>query len=61
LFLRPLSDSHLFLMLPRLVVVIKFVNFRFALFTPLYATFTFNARIASHLILTRAPQSARSK
>jgi hypothetical protein len=33
--LRPLSDSHLFLTLTRLVVVIKFVNFRFALFTPL--------------------------
>jgi hypothetical protein len=34
LFLRPLSDSFLFLTLTRLVVVIKFVNFRFALFTP---------------------------
>jgi hypothetical protein len=34
LFLRPLSDSFIFLTLTRLVVVIKFVNFRFALFTP---------------------------
>jgi hypothetical protein len=34
--LRPLSlsDSFLFLMLTRLVVVLKFVNLRFALFTP---------------------------
>jgi hypothetical protein len=32
--LRPLSDSFIFLTLTRLVVVIKFVNFRFALFTP---------------------------
>jgi hypothetical protein len=32
--LCPLSDSFLFLTLTRLVVVIKFVNFRFALFTP---------------------------
>jgi hypothetical protein len=32
--LRPLSDSIIFLTLTRLVVVIKFVNFRFALFTP---------------------------
>jgi hypothetical protein len=30
----PLSDSFLFLTLTRLIVVIKFVNFRFALFTP---------------------------
>jgi hypothetical protein len=29
-----LSDSFLFLTLTRIVVVIKFVNFRFALFTP---------------------------
>jgi hypothetical protein len=29
-----LSDSFLFLTLTRLVVVIKFINFRFALFTP---------------------------
>jgi hypothetical protein len=28
-------DSIIFLTLTRLVVVIKFVNFRFALFTPL--------------------------
>jgi hypothetical protein len=34
LFLRPLSDSHLFLTLTRLVVVLKLLNFRFALFTP---------------------------
>jgi hypothetical protein len=34
LFSRPLSDSFLFPTLTRLVVVIKFVNFRFALFTP---------------------------
>jgi hypothetical protein len=32
--LHPLSDSIIFLTLTRLVVVIKFVNFRFALFTP---------------------------
>jgi hypothetical protein len=32
--LRPLSDSHLFLTLTRLVVVLKLLNFRFALFTP---------------------------
>jgi hypothetical protein len=32
--LRPLSDTFLFLTLTRLVVVIKFVNFRFALLTP---------------------------
>jgi hypothetical protein len=29
-----LSDSFLFLTLTRLVVVLKFINFRFALFTP---------------------------
>jgi hypothetical protein len=29
-----LSDSFLFLTLTRLEVVLKFVNFRFALFTP---------------------------
>jgi hypothetical protein len=28
-------DSFIFLTLTRLVVVLKFVNFRFALFTPL--------------------------
>jgi hypothetical protein len=33
-FAPSLSDSLLFLTLTRLVVVIKFVNFRFALFTP---------------------------
>jgi hypothetical protein len=33
--LRPLSDSFLFLTLTRLVVVLKLLNFRFALFTPL--------------------------
>jgi hypothetical protein len=32
--LRPLSDSHLFITLTRLIVVIKFVNFRFTLFNP---------------------------
>jgi hypothetical protein len=32
--LRPLSKSFIFLTLTRLVVVIKFANFRFALFTP---------------------------
>jgi hypothetical protein len=32
----------LILTLTRLVVVLKFINFRFALFTPLYATFTPN-------------------
>jgi hypothetical protein len=32
--LHPLSDSFLFLTLTRLVVVINFVNFSFALFTP---------------------------
>jgi hypothetical protein len=32
--LRPLSDSFIFLTLTRLVVVLKFINFRFALFTP---------------------------
>jgi hypothetical protein len=37
--LRPLSRTRfIFLTLTRLVVVIKFVNFRFTLFTPLYAT-----------------------
>jgi hypothetical protein len=35
LFLRPLSDSIIFLTLTRLVVVINFINFSFALFTPL--------------------------
>jgi hypothetical protein len=29
-----LSDSFIFLTLTRLVVVLKFINFRFALFTP---------------------------
>jgi hypothetical protein len=29
-----LSDSFLFLTLTRLVIVLKFINFRFALFTP---------------------------
>jgi hypothetical protein len=33
-FAPSLSDSIIFLTLTRLVVVIKFVNFRFALFTP---------------------------
>jgi hypothetical protein len=32
--LHPLSDSIIFLTLTRFVVVFKFVNFRFALFTP---------------------------
>jgi hypothetical protein len=31
---RPLSDSFIFATLTRLVVVLKFINFRFALFTP---------------------------
>jgi hypothetical protein len=35
LFLRPLTDSFIFLTLTRLVVVIIFENFSFALFTPL--------------------------
>jgi hypothetical protein len=35
LFLRPLSDSIIFLTLTQLVVVINFVNFSFALFTSL--------------------------
>jgi hypothetical protein len=34
LFLPSLSDSFIFLTLTRLVVVLKFINFRFALFTP---------------------------
>jgi hypothetical protein len=34
LFLRPLADSFTFLTLTRLVVVIIFENFSFALFTP---------------------------
>jgi hypothetical protein len=34
LFLPSLSDSIIFLTLTRLVVVINFVNFSFALFTP---------------------------
>jgi hypothetical protein len=34
LFLRPLSDLIIFLTITRLVVVINFVNFSFALFTP---------------------------
>jgi hypothetical protein len=33
-FAPSLSDSFIFLTLTRLVVVIKFVNFKFALFTP---------------------------
>jgi hypothetical protein len=33
-FAPSLSDSFIFLTLTRLVVVLKFVNFRFALFTP---------------------------
>jgi hypothetical protein len=33
-FVPSLSDSFIFLTLTRLLVVIKFVNFRFALFTP---------------------------
>jgi hypothetical protein len=32
--LRPLSDSFIFLTLIQFVVVVKFINFRFALFTP---------------------------
>jgi hypothetical protein len=39
--LRPLSDSFIFLTLTRLVVVIKFVNFKFALFTPPLGDFQF--------------------
>jgi hypothetical protein len=34
LFSPSLSDSFIFLTLTRLVVVLKFINFRFALFTP---------------------------
>ena len=34
-FAPSLSDSFIFLTLTRLVVVLKFINFRFALFTPL--------------------------
>jgi hypothetical protein len=34
LILRPLSDSIIFLTLTRLVLVLKLLNFRFALFTP---------------------------
>jgi hypothetical protein len=34
LFLPSLSDSFTFLTLTQLVVVLKFINFRFALFTP---------------------------
>jgi hypothetical protein len=34
LFSRPLSDSFIFLTLIWHVVVLKFINFRFALFTP---------------------------
>jgi hypothetical protein len=33
-FSSSLSDSFIFLTLTRLVVVLKFINFRFALFTP---------------------------
>jgi hypothetical protein len=33
-FAPSLSDSFIFLTLTRLVVVLKFINFRFALFTP---------------------------
>jgi hypothetical protein len=33
-FAPSLSDSFIFLTLTRLVVVLKFVNFRFTLFTP---------------------------
>jgi hypothetical protein len=33
-FTLSLSDSFIFLTLTRLVVVLKFINFRFALFTP---------------------------
>jgi hypothetical protein len=38
-FSPSLSDSFIFLTLTLLVVVLKFINFRFALFTPLWATF----------------------
>jgi hypothetical protein len=33
-FSPSLSDSFIFLTLTRLVVVLKFINFRFALFNP---------------------------
>jgi hypothetical protein len=39
-FATSLADLIIFLTLTRLVVAIKFVNFRLALFTPLWATFS---------------------
>ena len=40
-FAPSLADSIIFLTLTRLVVVIKFVNFRFSLFTPSLGDFQF--------------------
>jgi hypothetical protein len=37
-----LSDSFIFLTLTRLVVVLKFINFRFALFTPPLGDFQYS-------------------
>jgi hypothetical protein len=46
-FAPSLLDSIIFLTLTRLVVVINFVNFSFALFTPLYATFSAHQAFAA--------------
>jgi hypothetical protein len=49
-----LSDSFIFLTLTRLVVVLKFVNFRFALFTPPLGDFQLVSEAGASLELNRS-------
>jgi hypothetical protein len=55
-FAPSLSDSLLFLTLTRLVVLIKFVNFRFALFTPPLGDFQSPSAPAAALV---SPSTSR--
>jgi hypothetical protein len=58
-FAPSLSDSFIFLTLTRLVVVIKFVNFRFALFTPPLGNFQIS--ISIFLLNCFIPMNFRKK
>jgi hypothetical protein len=60
LFLRPLSGSFIFLTLTWLVVVINFVNFSFALFTPPLGDFQIPLSLTKTRLSTFVPYMAKA-
>jgi hypothetical protein len=53
-FAPSLSGSFIFLTLTRLVVVLKFINFRFTLFTPPLGDFQLISELGASLELNRS-------